>query len=144
GETSIAGLPGDAMITAEELSRLPLFAKLGPQEVVPDIHAAPGEYLVHEGDGRALWITVAARFEVTKMLDGVGRVIFKRIAGELFGGRFLRPSTRRIAISGRAPAGSPPNPLTSPFAASALRSCGFVANRMAAVIWEGPATRCRL
>lgn len=45
------------MITAEELSRLPLFAKLGPQEVVPDIHAAPGEYLVHEGDGRALWIT---------------------------------------------------------------------------------------
>lgn len=71
------------MITAEELSRLPLFAKLGPQEVVPDIHAASGEYLVHEGDGRALWIT-------------------------------------------------------------ARGSCGLVANRMAAVIWQRPLTRCRL
>jgi len=79
------------MITAEELSRLPLFAKLGPDELaylarsVPDIHAAPGEYLVHEGDGRALWITVDGRFEITKMVDGVERVIGKRIAGELFG-----------------------------------------------------------
>ena len=79
------------MITAEELSRLPLFAKLGPDELaylarsVPDIRAAPGEYLVHEGDGRALWITVDGRFEVTKMVDGVERVIGKRIAGELFG-----------------------------------------------------------
>ena len=44
------------MITAEQLSRLPLFAKLGPHELAylarsaPHIHAATGEYLVHEGD----------------------------------------------------------------------------------------------
>jgi hypothetical protein len=72
------------MITAEELSRLPLFAKLGPLDrSAPDIHAAPSEYLVHEGDGRALWIT-------------------------------------------------------------AHGLCSLVANRMAAVIWQCPATRRRL
>jgi thioredoxin reductase (NADPH) len=75
------------MITAEELSRLPLFAKLGPLDrSAPDIHAAPSEYLVHEGDGRALWITAHGLCSL----------------------------------------------------------CSLVANRMAAVIWQGPATRRRL
>ena len=79
------------MITVEELAKIPLFAALGPQELdylartVPDVRAAPGEYVVNEGDGRALWITIEGRFEVTKMVDGVERQIGKRIHGELFG-----------------------------------------------------------
>ena len=79
------------MITVEELATIPLFAALGPDELdylartVPDIRAVPGEYVVHEGDGRALWITVEGRFEVTKLVDGVERQIGKRVHGELFG-----------------------------------------------------------
>jgi thioredoxin reductase (NADPH) len=44
-----------------------------------------GEYLVHEGDGRALFVVLEGRLETTNVVDGVERVIGGRAAGELIG-----------------------------------------------------------
>jgi thioredoxin reductase (NADPH) len=79
------------MLSPAELTRIPLFTALGPEELeylsrtVPDIHVAPGEYVVHEGTGRALVIIVEGRMEVTKVMDGEERVIAQRLPGTLFG-----------------------------------------------------------
>ena len=79
------------MITIAELRALPLFAKLGERELeylaksVADIHVLAGEYVVHEGEGRALIITVEGTLEVTKVVEGVERVVGVRKPGDLFG-----------------------------------------------------------
>jgi thioredoxin reductase (NADPH) len=79
------------MLTADELSRIPLFSSLEAKELgylsqsVEDIRLVPGEYLVHEGDLRGLFITVEGKLEVTKVVDGVERVIGIRAPGALFG-----------------------------------------------------------
>lgn len=79
------------MITPAELRALPLFAKLGERELeylaqnVADIHVLAGEYVVHEGEGRALIITVEGTLEVTKVVEGVERVVGVRKPGDLFG-----------------------------------------------------------
>ena len=79
------------MIAPAELATLPLFASLGPDELaylartVPDIHVSRGDYVVHEGEGRALIIVVAGKLEVTKVIDGIERVIANRLPGTLFG-----------------------------------------------------------
>ncbi|MGZ3416875.1 MAG: FAD-dependent oxidoreductase [Polyangiales bacterium] len=79
------------MLSHDELLKLPLFASLGPDELdylastVPDIHVAPGDYVVHEGEGRALVVVVEGRLEVIKVIDGVERVIGYRVPGTLFG-----------------------------------------------------------
>ena len=79
------------MLSPDELTKIPLFATLaGPEldylsRTVPDIHVAPGEYVVHEGTGRALIIVVEGRMEVTKVMDGEERVIAQRLPGTLFG-----------------------------------------------------------
>lgn len=79
------------MVTLEELARIPLFANLGPRELeylagaVPDIHLTPGEFVAHEGEGRALIIVIEGRLEVIKKIDGVERVIANRLPGTLFG-----------------------------------------------------------
>ena len=79
------------MITAEELRKIPLFADLGDNELglltrsVADIHAVKGEYIVHEGESRALIVTVEGKLEVTKMIEGIERVIGVRMPGEMFG-----------------------------------------------------------
>jgi thioredoxin reductase (NADPH) len=79
------------MITADELARIPLFAKLGAAELsyiartAPDIRLVAGEYVVHEGESRALFITIEGRLQVVKLVDGVERVIGNRTHGALFG-----------------------------------------------------------
>lgn len=79
------------MLSPDELTKIPLFASLGPAELeylartVPDIHVAPGKYVVHEGTGRALVIVVEGVMEVTKVMEGEERVIAQRRPGTLFG-----------------------------------------------------------
>jgi thioredoxin reductase (NADPH) len=79
------------MVTAEEIGRFAVFADLEPGErdrlarVVADITLAPGEFAVHEGDGRALFGVLSGRIEVLRRVDGVESVIGERKPGEIFG-----------------------------------------------------------
>ena len=79
------------MITPAELRSIPLFSKLGDNELehlarnVADIRARPGEYIVNEGESRALFVTIEGKQEVTKVVEGLERVIGIRNPGELFG-----------------------------------------------------------
>ena len=79
------------MVTAEEIGRVALFADLDPaarerlSRVVADITLAPGEFAVHEGDARALFGVLEGRFEVLRVVDGVGSVIGERRPGDVFG-----------------------------------------------------------
>ena len=52
---------------------------------VEDIHLTPGEYVAHEGEGRALAIVVEGKAELTKLVNGVEQVIGVRLPGELGG-----------------------------------------------------------
>ena len=79
------------MVTKEELRAVPLFSDLAEGDLeylirnVADIRVLAGEYVVHEGESRALFITLEGRLEVTKVVEGVERVIGVRGPGELFG-----------------------------------------------------------
>ena len=79
------------MITPDLLAQAPLFADLDPATLellartVADIHLVSGEYLVHEGDGRALYVVIEGQLEVTKVVDGVERVLSTRGPGGIFG-----------------------------------------------------------
>src|SRR5437867_229761 len=79
------------MLTAEELTAIPLFSNLPAEELehlasrAADIHLAIGEYAVHEGEERALFAVVAGKIEVTKRFDGVERTIGWRAPGKIFG-----------------------------------------------------------
>ena len=54
------------MLTADDLAAVPLLASLPPAErdrlaaTSADIHLAEGEFLVHEGDARALFVVISA------------------------------------------------------------------------------------
>ena len=80
-----------AMISTDELARLPPFAAIGARALehlarhVADIQVEAGEYVVHEGDARALIVVVDGAFEVTKVIDGVERVVTQRGPGEMLG-----------------------------------------------------------
>jgi thioredoxin reductase (NADPH) len=79
------------MFTVEELATIPLFSELEEKALdylageVEDIRLMPGEYVAHEGDGRALAIVVEGKAELTKLVNGVERVIGIRLPGELGG-----------------------------------------------------------
>src|SRR5262245_39605689 len=79
------------MVTAEEIGRVAVFADLEPAErdrlarVVADITLVPGEFAVHEGDGRALFGVLAGRIEVLRRVDGVESVVGERNPGDIFG-----------------------------------------------------------
>src|SRR5215471_18999760 len=79
------------MVTAEEISGIPLFAALGEEDrerlsrVAADIALAPGEYAAHEGDERALFALLEGRIEAVRLVDGIERVLGERNPGELFG-----------------------------------------------------------
>ena len=79
------------MFTIEELATIPLFSELGEKELeflagaVEDIHLIPGEYVAHEGDSRFLAVVVEGTTELTKVVNGVERVIGVRGPGELGG-----------------------------------------------------------
>jgi thioredoxin reductase (NADPH) len=79
------------MLTADDLAQLPLFADVPADEIArlagscPDIHLTAGEYAMHEGDDRALYIVLSGLLEVVKLMDGVPRVVGKRSPGQLLG-----------------------------------------------------------
>ena len=79
------------MFTIEELATIPLFSELGEKALeylagaVEDIHLIPGEYVAHEGNARALAVVVEGTAELTKVVNGVERVIGVRGPGELGG-----------------------------------------------------------
>jgi thioredoxin reductase (NADPH) len=76
------------VITVEELAGIPLFSKLAENELeylagsVEDIRLVPGEYVAHEGEGRFLVVVVEGKTELTKLVNGVERVIGARLPGE--------------------------------------------------------------
>lgn len=79
------------MITVDELVRIPLFAELEDKALeylageVEDIRLTPGEYVAHESDVRALAVVVEGKTELTKLVNGVERVIGVRLPGEIGG-----------------------------------------------------------
>ena len=79
------------MISAAELCAVPLFSDLAPEQLdflaraVEDIALLPGEYAVHEGDDRALFVVIEGLVDLTKEINGVERVIGPRGPGELYG-----------------------------------------------------------
>lgn len=79
------------MITSTELTAIPLFADLTPEQLdlvahgVEDVDLAPGEAVAHEGDEPALFVVVSGRVDLVKEINGVERVIGPRGPGELYG-----------------------------------------------------------
>jgi thioredoxin reductase (NADPH) len=79
------------VITADELAKIRLFSTLEAKELdylantVEDLRLVEGEYLVHEGDERALYVIVEGMTELTKVVNGIERVVATREPGELFG-----------------------------------------------------------
>src|SRR5207237_2582612 len=52
---------------------------------VEDSHLTPGEYVAHEGEGRFRAVVVEGKTELTKLVNGVERVVGIRLPGELGG-----------------------------------------------------------
>jgi thioredoxin reductase (NADPH) len=79
------------MFTPAELREIPLFSTLPDSELeylsrnAADIRLQPAEYVVHEGESRALFVAIEGKLEATKILEGIERVVGVRTHGELFG-----------------------------------------------------------
>jgi thioredoxin reductase (NADPH) len=79
------------MVTTDEIAEVPLFADLSAPDrerlsrTSADISLAAGEYAVHEGDERALFVVLEGRIEVVKLVDGIERVLGERLRGAIFG-----------------------------------------------------------
>src|SRR5262245_65596394 len=79
------------MVTTDEIAEIPLFAGLSKAaadrlaRTSADMSLAPGEYAVHEGDERALFVVLDGRIEVVKLVDGIERVLGERLPGVIFG-----------------------------------------------------------
>jgi thioredoxin reductase (NADPH) len=80
-----------AVVTADDIGRIAVFAGLEPAEreqlarAAADITLVPGEHAAHEGDERALFVVLEGRIEATKLVDGIERVVGERHPGEIFG-----------------------------------------------------------
>src|SRR3954468_1814910 len=79
------------MILLTELAAVPILSKADPDvlalvsQSAADIRLGAGEYAVHEGDERALYIMLSGHIEVTKRFEGIERVIGQRAPGQVFG-----------------------------------------------------------
>jgi thioredoxin reductase (NADPH) len=79
------------MVTSEEIAGVPLFASLSEADrqrlsrACADMRLASGEYVVHEGEERALYVVLDGCIEVVKVVDGIERVLGERLAGAIFG-----------------------------------------------------------
>ena len=79
------------MISAEELKAIPFLASVASDDLARlaqaagDLRLAAGEYAVHEGDERALFVVLSGRIEVTKLIDGIERIDGARAPGQIFG-----------------------------------------------------------
>jgi thioredoxin reductase (NADPH) len=80
-----------AVVTAEEISRIEVFAMLDADEKerlarrAADVGLVPGEYAANEGEDRALFAVLEGRIEVVKLVDGIDRVVGERLPGDVFG-----------------------------------------------------------
>ena len=79
------------MIAVQELAALSFLSLVPPDDLARlaqasgDVRLAAGDYAVHEGDERALFVVLAGAVEVTKSIDGIERVIGVRVPGQVFG-----------------------------------------------------------
>lgn len=79
------------MITPADVRGVPALASLPDAEAerlarhAADVRLPAGEYAVHEGDERALFVLLDGTAEVTKILDGSEQVIAKRGPGDFCG-----------------------------------------------------------
>ncbi|TML46919.1 MAG: cyclic nucleotide-binding domain-containing protein [Actinobacteria bacterium] len=79
------------MLTAEEISRVTIFANLDRgacerlAQAAADISLRSGEYAVAEGGERALFAVLKGRIEAVKLVDGIERVVGERRPGDIFG-----------------------------------------------------------
>jgi thioredoxin reductase (NADPH) len=79
------------VITLEDIPRVAVFASVPPRDLehlaqdAGDMRLSTGDYAVHEGDERSLFVVLAGRVEVTKIIDGIERVIGARVPGQIFG-----------------------------------------------------------
>ena len=79
------------MVTADEIAGVSIFEILSPKErerlapLVADIRVNPGEYVIHEGDERALYAVLEGCLETVAHVDGVERIVGGRCAGDLIG-----------------------------------------------------------
>src|SRR5688572_7698145 len=79
------------MIEISDLRDVPVLSKAAPEDLArmadsaADLRLGVGEYAVHEGDPRALFVVLAGKIEVTKSIDGITRTIGWRAPGQIFG-----------------------------------------------------------
>ena len=79
------------MVTSEEIADVPLFASLTAADrerlsrACADVRLAAGEYAVHEGEERALFVVLEGHIDVVKVVDGIERVLGERVPGTIFG-----------------------------------------------------------
>ncbi len=83
--------PNGPMIATEDLVAVSVLASVPSEDrarlaqTAGDVRLGAGDYAVHEGDERSLFVVLAGRIEVTKTVDGIERVIGIRSPGQLFG-----------------------------------------------------------
>jgi thioredoxin reductase (NADPH) len=79
------------VVTADEIGEVTVFADLDPgarerlSRVAADIILMPGEFAVPENGERALFALLDGHLEVTKLVDGIERIIGERNPGDIFG-----------------------------------------------------------
>lgn len=79
------------MITIDDLRAVPMFADLaadvltGLARTAADMHLAPGEFAMHEGEPPALYAVLSGKVEVVKLVDGIERTLGFRGPGKLMG-----------------------------------------------------------
>ena len=84
-------VPLAAMVTAEEIAGITVFAELSESDrerisrAAADITLAAGEYAAYEGGERALFGLIEGKIEAVKHVEGIGRVVGVRAPGDIFG-----------------------------------------------------------
>lgn len=79
------------MLIIDDLRAVPLFSSLSDFQLETlantsaDLQLRAGEYAVHEGGERALYVVLAGKMEVVKMFDGCERTLGWRLPGTIFG-----------------------------------------------------------
>ncbi len=79
------------MVTADEIATVSIFEILSSAErerlarLVADIRVNPGEFVIHEGEERALYAVLEGRLETVAHVDGVERIVGGRCVGDLVG-----------------------------------------------------------
>jgi thioredoxin reductase (NADPH) len=79
------------LVTADEITRVPVFAALDPaaceqlSRAAADISLMQGEYAANEGDERALFALLEGHIEAVKLVDGIARVVGERHVGDIIG-----------------------------------------------------------